>query len=318
MGNLSIMLSKRLGLGFLTLVFVSFVIFIGVELLPGDIAEAILGQQATPEAIEAIRKELKLYLPAHERYVMWLDGVIHGDFGMSLANQRPIVEIIGWRFSNTILLAGLAAVISVPLSLILGILAALYRNRLVDRIVSMSALSTISFPEFFIGYILIFLFSVKLNIFPSMANIKSSMSFTNVIQAMIMPCLTLACVVTAHMMRMTRASIINLMNSPFIEMAKLKGFRSGIIVIKYALPNAISPIINVIVLNLAWLIAGVVVVEVVFVYPGLGQLLVDSVSKRDIPVVQACSLIFACTYILMNLSADVLAMVTNPRLLHPK
>ena len=318
MDSLPFMIGKRLAFGLLTIIVISLFIFLGVEALPGDVATAILGQQATPEAIEAIRKELKLDLPLHVRYFSWLNDLFHGDLGTSLANQRPIAELLGWRFSNTIFLAAVAAVISVPLSLILGMLAALYRNSWIDNLISMSALGAISFPEFFIGYILIFVFCVQLNIFPSMASIEDSMPFWDKIYSIILPCVTLTAVANAHMMRMTRAAIINLLSSPFIEMARLKGFKPGRIIVRYAFPNALSPIINVIVLNLAWLVAGVVIVEVVFVYPGLGQLLVDSVSKRDIPVVQASGLIFACTYVLLNLVADILAIISNPRLRHSK
>jgi peptide/nickel transport system permease protein len=197
-------------------------------------------------------------------------------------------------------------------------LAALYRNTWFDRLISISTLSTISFPEFFVAYILIALLSVQIAVFPSISNINDQMSFLQKLHGIALPCLTLALVVIAHMMRMTRAAIINVLTSPFIEMAQLKGVSQRRIIIHHAFPNALSPIINVVVLNLAYLVVGVVVVEVVFVYPGLGQLLVDSVSKRDIPVVQASGLIFAATYVFLNLTADVLAMLSNPRLRRPR
>ncbi len=182
----------------------------------------------------------------------------------------------------------------------------------------MSTLTTISFPEFFVAYILLALFSVKLNIFPSISSLSDTMTFWQKIYTIMLPCMTLTLVVVAHMMRMTRAAIINVLTSPFIEMAQLKGLRRARIIVLHAFPNALSPIINVIVLNLAWLVVGVVIVEVVFVYPGLGQLLVDSVFSRDLPVVQASGLIFACTYVLLNLTADVLAMISNPKLRRPR
>ena len=312
------MIAQRLGLGLITLLVVSLIIFLGVELLPGDLAEAILGQAATEETVAAFRRELKLDLPAYERYFEWLVGILQGDMGKSLANQRQISELIGVRLGNTLFLAAVAAVISVPLAVTPGVLAALYRNSIYDRTVNVVTLTSISFPEFFVAYILILFLAVQAGIFPSISNVSPDTEFWDRVYRVALPALTLTLVVIAHMMRMTRAAIINLLASPYIEMANLKGMPRSRIIVKHALPNAWAPIINVIVINLAYLVVGVVVVEVVFVYPGLGQLLVDSVSKRDIPVVQAASLIFAATYILLNLTADILSILTNPRLLHPK
>lgn len=309
---------KRLGLGALTLLVISVLIFVGIELLPGDLAEEILGQNATPETVAAFRKELKLDLPPHVRYLAWLGDLSRGNLGNSLANGRPIVDLIGWRFANTLFLAAATAVVAIPVSILLGILAALYRNSLFDRFISMATLSTISFPEFFVAYILIALLSVQLIIFPSVSNINEQMSFWEKMYAIMLPCLTLTMVVVAHMMRQTRAAIINILSSPFIEMAHLKGLKRARVVVRHAFPNALSPVINVVALNLAYLVAGVVIVEVVFAYPGMGQLLVDSVSKRDIPVVQASGLIFAATYVGLNLLADVLSIVSNPRLRAPR
>jgi len=318
MDSLGKMMAKRIALGLLTLLVISLLIFLGVELLPGDVAETILGQNALPETVAAFRKELKLDLAPHIRYFTWLGDFLQGDFGNSLANRRPIADLIGWRFSNTMFLATAAAMIAVPISIILGILAALYRNSLFDRIISMVTLSTISFPEFFVAYILIALLSVKIIIFPSISNINEQMSLLEKIHAIFLPCMTLTLVVVAHMMRQTRAAIINIMASPFIEMARLKGIKRTRIIVLHAFPNALSPVINVVAINLAYLVVGVVVVEVVFVYPGLGQLLVDSVSKRDIPVVQVSGLIFASIYIGLNLLADLLSIISNPRLRNPK
>jgi len=309
---------QRLGLGLLTLWVISLLIFLAVEALPGDLAQEVLGQGATAETVEAFRKELKLDLPAHQRYFAWLGAFVQGDFGNSLASKRPVAELINWRFANTLLLASVTALFAVPIAVILGILAALYRNTLFDRIISIATLSTISFPEFFIAYILIALFAVKMPIFPSIASINEQMTFLQKLDAIFLPCLTLALVVIAHMMRQTRAAIINILSSPFIEMANLKGLKRLRVVVLHAFPNALSPVINVIALNLAYLVVGVVIVEVVFVYPGLGQLLVDSVSKRDIPVVQASGLIFAATYVMLNLFADILSILSNPRLRNPR
>ena len=286
------MVAQRLALGLLTLFVVSLIIFLGIELLPGDLTQAILGQAATEETVAAFRKELKLDLPPHERYVAWLGGLLQGDLGHSLANKREITELMGVRLGNTIFLASVAAVIAIPLALALGILAALYRNTPYDRTVNVFTLSSISFPEFFVAYILIFVFSVQLGWFPSISNIGEELGFWDRVYRSILPALTLTLVVVAHMMRMTRAAIINLMASPYIEMANLKGLPRARIIVKHALPNALAPIINVIVINLAYLVVGVVIVEVVFVYPGLGQLLIDAVRTRDLPVVQATGLLF--------------------------
>ena len=312
------MVAQRLGLGCLTLLVVSLIIFLGVEALPGSPAEAILGQAATPENVAALEKQMGLDLPPHERYFKWLGGMVQGDFGVSIASGREISEFIGARFENTLFLALMAAFISVPLALALGILAALYRNSIYDRGVNIITLSSISFPEFFVAYILILFFAVKFGWFPSLANVGTETPLWERVYSCILPATTLTLVVVAHMMRMTRAAIINLLASPYIEMANLKGMSRSRIILRHALPNAWAPVVNVIVINLAYLIVGVVIVEVVFVYPGLGQLIVDSVSKRDIPVVQACSLIFAATYVLLNLTADILSILTNPRLLHPR
>ncbi len=318
MSPLASLILKRVGLGVLTLWIISVVIFVGVELLPGDLAQEVLGQNATPETVAAFRRELKLDLPPHTRYLAWLGDLFQGHLGNSLANGRPIADLIGWRFANTLFLAAATAVVAVPVAILLGILAALYRNSLFDRLISMVTLSTISFPEFFVAYILIALLSVQLIIFPSVSNINAHMSLAEKLYAIALPCLTLTLVVVAHMMRQTRAAIINILSSPFIEMAHLKGIKRTRVVVRHAFPNALSPVINVVALNLAYLVAGVVIVEVVFAYPGMGQLLVDSVTKRDIPVVQASGLIFAATYVTLNLLADVFSILSNPRLRAPR
>ena len=318
MFNLLKVVAQRFALGLLTLFIVSLIIASIVELLPGDITQAILGQTATPETVEAFRRELGIDRPVHERYVEWLRGMVTGDMGKSLANKREISELVGTRLSNTLFLGGFAAAIAVPLSLILGLLAALYRNSIFDRGINLFTLTSISFPEFFVAYILILLFAVKTGWFPGISNVSKDLPLGDKLFRTLLPAATLTLVVVAHMMRMTRAAIINLLSSDYIEMAHLKGIRPMRVIFYHALPNAWGPIVNVIALNLAYLVVGVVIVEVVFVYPGLGQLLVDSVSKRDVPVVQACSMIFAGVYILLNLLADIVSIVTNPRLLHPR
>lgn len=314
---------QRLGLGLLTLFVVSIIIFSSMQFLPGDFATAVLGQAATPETVAAFRKELGLNDPAVMRYIQWIGGVLQGDFGSSFSGrsagrEREVMELIAPRLWNTLFLAGLTAAIAVPLSLLMGITAALYRNSLYDRTINATTLTTISFPEFFVAYILILLLATLWKVFPSLANVRPDTPLMDRIYMCALPALTLTLVIVAHMMRMTRAAIINLLASPYIEMARLKGVSSSKVILKHALPNAWAPIVNVIAFNLAYLVVGVVVVEVVFVYPGIGQLMVDAVSTRDIPVVQACALIFAATYILLNLFADIVSIVTNPRLLHPR
>ena len=317
---------KRLGLGLLTLFVVSIIIFSSIELLPGDFGEAVLGQAATEETVAAFRRELGLDQPAFLRYIDWIGSVMQGDLGKSFSGRassgvdrsREVSALIAPRLWNTLFLASMTAIIAVPLALFLGISAALYRNSIYDRVVNASTLITISFPEFFVAYILILFLTSLYSLLPSLANVTPEMEMGERIIKSLLPSMTLTLVIVAHMMRMTRAAIINLLAQPYIEMAKLKGASQSKIILRHALPNAWAPIATVIAFNLAYLVVGVVVVEVVFVYPGVGQLMVDSVSARDIPVVQACALIFAATYILLNLLADIISIVTNPRLLHPR
>ncbi|MEF9601643.1 ABC transporter permease [Paracoccus sp. PXZ] len=312
------MIAGRLGIGVFTLFVISVLIFLAVSLLPGDIAQQVLGQSATPETVAAFRRELGLDQPLAWRYLDWVGGVLGGDFGRSLANGRPVADLLASRLGNTMFLAAYAAVIAVPLAVGLGLLAALWRGSWFDRIANVATLSAISFPEFFIAYILMFWLSVRMGWFPSIADPGASPRLAEMLGRAFLPAITLVLVVTAHMMRMTRAAVVNVLGAPYVTMARLKGVSRWRVVTRHALPNALAPIVNVVALNVAWLITGVVIVEVVFVYPGLGQLMVDSVTNRDIPVVQACALIFAAVYILLNLLADVLAIATNPRLLHPR
>lgn len=273
MTRLQRLILDRIGIGFVTLLVVSMLIFIGVDLLPGDLAQQILGRSATPEALAAFRLELGLDQPAYTRYLNWLGGVFRGDFGTSMANGRDVGTLIAPRLAKTIFLASYAAVIAVPIALFLGVLVALFRNSLFDRSTNVLALSAVSMPEFFVAYILIFLLAVKIALFPSLARIDEEATWGVALYNTFLPALTLILVAIAHMMRMTRAAIINVLASPYIEMAQLKGISPMKIVTHHALPNALAPIINVVALTLAYLIVGVVVVEVVFVYPGLGQLL---------------------------------------------
>jgi peptide/nickel transport system permease protein len=311
------LLAERAGLGLLTLLAVSALLFFGTNLLPGDVAAALLGQDATPEALHNIRAALGLEQPAWLRYLHWLGGALHGDFGTSLTSARPVAAQVLPRLGNTLLLASLAALVSVPLAVGLGLLSAMREGGVLDRLVSLLSLVTISVPEFFVGYVLTLLFAVQLGWLPSLAIMHGGMSLAERLAAIALPVATLVIVVLAHMLRMTRSALLAVMSAPYIEMAFLKGLPRGTVVLRHALPNAAAPIIAVVALNLGYLVVGVVVVEAVFVYPGAGQLMVDAVSKRDLPVVQACGLVFAATYVGLNTIADMLAIIVNPRLRRP-
>jgi peptide/nickel transport system permease protein len=307
----------RIALGFLSLLAVSVLIFVATEILPGDVASAVLGQGATPETLAAFREELGLNRPAYVRYFEWFGGAIQGDFGVAMTNKREILPELMKKFSNTLFLAGVAALIAVPISVGLGIIAAINEGKWQDRWSNIVSLATISVPEFFIAYLLILVFAVQLRWFPSLSTVFDGMGLGEKLYKIALPALTLTMLVAAHMLRMTRSSVLAIMSQPYIEMAFLKGMPRSRVILKHALPNAAAPIISVIALNLAYLIVGVVVIEVVFVYPGVGQYMVDGVTKRDLPVVQACGLLFAATFIILNTVADVLAIIANPRLRKP-
>ncbi len=309
---------QRLALGALLLLAASVLIFAGTQILPGDVAQSILGQSATEQALANLRAELGLNDPAIVRYFKWLWNFLHGDLGTSLTNGRDIAASLATRLKNTLFLASVAAVVAVPLAIFLGLLAVRYRDRWPDKAISAVTLTAISIPEFLIGYILTYFIAVKLQWAPSVAMINETMTFWQKLRAISLPVAVLTLVVLAHMMRMTRAAILNVMQSAYIETAELKGLSGLDVIRKHALPNAIAPIVNVVMINLAYLVVGVVVIEVVFVYPGMGQYLVDHVAKRDVPVVQACGLIFAAVYIVLNMVADIVSILTNPRLRHPK
>lgn len=312
------LVAQRLALGILLLFLVSILIFAGTLILPGDVAQSILGQSATPEALANLRRDLGLNEPALGRYLSWLGGALQGDLGTALTSRQDITESLGRRLGNTLFLAFWAAAISVPLAIFLGLLAVRYRDRWPDKLISAFTLASISVPEFLIGYLLMYFVGVKLGCSPSVAMIADYMTLGEKLHSIALPVAVLTLVVLAHMMRMTRAAILNVMQSAYIETAELKGLSMFTIIWRHAFPNAISPIVNVVMLNLAYLVVGVVVVEVVFTYPGMGQYLVDHVSKRDVPVVQACGLVFAAVYIGLNMIADIVAILSNPRLRHPK
>ena len=310
--------AQRILLGLVLLLAASVMIFAGTQILPGDVAQSILGQSATPQALANLLAELGLNEPVVSRYFAWLFGALQGDLGTALTNGQDIAEAMGRRLGNTLFLAGWAALISVPLAITLGLIAVLYAGKWPDKLISAVTLTTVSIPEFLLGYIVMFYLAVQFRLFPSVSTVYDGMPLLDKLNAIALPVMVLVMVVLGHMMRMTRAAILNVMQSAYIETAELKGLRPFTIIRKHAFPNAIAPVVNVVMLNMAYLVVGVVVVEVVFVYPGMGQYLVDHVAKRDVPVVQACGLVFAAVYIGLNMLADVIAILANPRLRHPR
>lgn len=313
-----VLIVKRVGLGLLTLFLVSALIFAGTQILPGDVASAILGQNATPEALATLRESLGLNQPVLARYFAWLAGFVTGDLGTSLANQQPVADLLWPRFWNTMALAAFAAVISVPIAILFGLITAVKRGGIFDRVVNIVALAFVSLPEYFLGLLLILFLSIRFNLLPSLADTYEGMTFLEWIQATALPALTLVLVTVAQMMRMTRTAVLSVMDQAYVETAYLKGLRTKRVVTKHALPNAAAPIVNVVAFNIAYLITGVVLVEAVFNYNGLGRFMIDAVSKRDLPLVQAAALVFGAAYVILNIIADVAAIALNPRLRHPR
>jgi peptide/nickel transport system permease protein len=316
------LLAMRVLLGLATLLVVSMIIFFSVGLLPGDYATEILGQSATPDTVARFRHELGLDAPALQRYLHWLAGLFQGDLGRSYAsndgNVRLVGDIIGVRLKNSFFLAGVTALVAVPLAVGLGILAARFRGSWLDSILNSTTLAAISCPEFFMAYLLMLMLAVNFNLFFSLAMVDPSMTIAARLQRIILPVMTLTLIITAHMMRMTRVAVLDVLANPYIEMARCKGLSRTRILLRHALPNAWAPIVNVVAFNLSYLIVGVVVVEVAFAYPGIGQTMIDAVRTRDIPVVQACALIFAATYIVVNLLADAVSIAANPKLMYAR
>lgn len=311
---------NRLLLAVFTLFAVSVLIFVCTEILPGDVASAVLGQGATPEALVVFRKELGLDMPAPIRFWNWLTAALQGDLGTALTNKRDIVDELLPRLANTLFLASYAALIAIPLAVGLGVYSAINEGKLGDKLSNILTLIAISLPEFFIAYLLIIFFAGVsfFQWFPSLSTVSAGMPFGERVYQTTLPAFTLTLLVAAHILRMTRSSVLSVMSTPYIEMAFLKGARRGRVITRHALPNAAAPIITVIGLNLAYLVVGVVVIEAVFTYPGLGQYMVDAVSKRDVPVIQACGLVFALVFVGLNTVADVLVILVNPRLRHKR
>ncbi|WP_246594696.1 ABC transporter permease [Mameliella sediminis] len=312
------MILKRFLGGVLMIFVISILIFVLTQILPGDAAEIRLGQNATPDSLQALREELGLDRPLLSQYVAWLGNLLTGDLGVSNAGGATITQLIGDRLGNTLFLATIVTLIAVPLSLVLGFVAAIYAGQATDRVITFTTLCLISVPDFFVAVILILLLAVWLGLVPAVSFLSGSEGFWETLHVLALPIGTLVALISAQMIRMTRAGILNVMNSPYIEMAILKGIPRRRIVMRHAFLNAVGPVANIIALNLSYLIGGIVIVETIFAYPGLAKLMVDGVRTRDIPLVQACAMIFCTSYVLLILAADIIAILNNPRLRFPK
>lgn len=308
------LIGRRLLQAVLTLLLVSAGVFFITNLLPGDAAQTALGQAATPETVAALRLQYGLDLPAPVRYAHWLGNLLSGNPGMSLVNNVPVAQMIGGRLPASLMLAAVTALVSVPLALFLGIFSAMYRGSFFDRAVNVSAVSMVSVPEFLVATVAVMIFAVKLRWLSALSHVGDADTLGAFVKAYAMPVLTLCCVIVAQMTRMTRAAVIDQLRSSYAEMALLKGVKRTRIVLRHALPNAIGPIANAVALSLSYLLGGVIIVESIFNYPGIATLMIDAVTTRDMPLVQACSMIFCAGYLLLVLTADVLAIVSNPRL----
>jgi peptide/nickel transport system permease protein len=314
---------RRIGVAVITLWVVTLIMFAGTELLPGDVAEIMLGQEATPQSVKALREALGLNKPALTRYFEWLARTATLDLGTSLAGRAipvggtPIGEMIRGRMANTFLLAWIVAIITVPVSVVLGLLAAMYPASWYDRCATFVTLCLVAVPEFFTATLLVLVFAVELRWISTIVVIPGDTSLWNKLSALTLPIITLCLVMLAQMVRMTRAAVLNVMASPYIEMAILKGVPRMRIVYRHALFNAIGPIANIIALNIAFLVTGVVIVETIFAYPGLGRLMVNAVQVRDMPLVQACGMFFCTIYLILIMLSDIVSIISNPRLRHP-
>lgn len=312
------LVARRLVHGVGTLLVVSVLVFVGTEILPGDVADAVLGQSATPETVAALRESLGLDQPAPIRYLDWLSGFATGQLGHSLATGRSVSELVDERLGSTIELALATAVIVFPLALSIGVLATIFPRSFLMNGLMLGALCIASAPEYLVAAILVAIFAVKFRWLPGVAFLSQGQSPFEVLRMLALPVMTLAGAVLAHMARMTKMALQNVMQAPYIETATLKGLTRFRVVTHHALPNVVAPVANAVAINLAYLIGGVVIVETMFSYPGLAKLMVDSVATRDIPVVQGCAMIFCSAYVLLNLAADIISILGNPRLRLPR
>ena len=309
-----ILVLKRILLGLITLFIVSLITFVGVEVLPGDACTTYLERDAYGAALEACYKRLGLDIPAYERYVSWAIGVIQGDFGYSLSGEMKINDVLGPRVKNSLVLASASILIGIPIALLLGIITALWRDKMPDIIISTFTIFSMTIPEFISATLLILIVAIWLEWLPGIVIVPTGASVSELLPNIILPVIAISMIMTAHMARMVRSSVIQVMASDYVQMAILKGVPYWKMVFKHVLPNALLPAINVVALTIAWLLGGVVVTEVVFNYPGLGRLVIESISNRDLPVVQALAIILASIYVIINLIADLLTLMLNPRL----
>lgn len=308
------LIGQRLASSLLTLLLVSMVVFTISSLLPGDAAQEALGQSATAEQVTALRHEMGLDRPAPERYVRWLGAMVAGDPGQSMVANMPVSDVISDRLPKSLLLAGLTAMVAVPLALAIGIFAAMHRDSRIDRALNIATLSMVAVPEFLVATIAVLIFAVKLRWLPSITIMSEGAGWGEFFRAYAMPVMTLCFVVVAQMARMTRAAVISQLGQAYVEMAMLKGVRPTRIVLAHVLPNAIGPIVNAVALSLSYLLGGAIIVETIFNYPGIASLMVNAVTSRDMPLLQACAMIFCTAYLILVLIADVAAILANPRL----
>lgn len=304
----------RSALSLLSLLVVSLIIFWCVEWLPGDTATRILGRNATPESLAQLRAQLHLADPALLRYWHWLADALQGDLGTSLVADRPVLDYVWVRAANTLTLAGFALVLYLPLSLGLGIWTAAARGRPADTVISVLVLIGMCVPEFVVGIVLTTIFALGLDWFPPLALIDQVRSFGDLVHVLFLPAVTLTAAMTAYAVRMMRENLVEVLDSAYVQLARLKGLPRWRVLLWHALPNALGPALNVTAFNIAWLIGGIVVVETVFNFPGLGRLLIDAISLKDVPVIQAVALLLTAVYIAANLLADVAVLLLNPKL----
>ncbi|MCQ9369416.1 ABC transporter permease [Brevibacterium sp. 50QC2O2] len=309
------LIARRLVFSVFILLAVSLIVFFATLLLPGDPARAILGQQATPERVAAINAQMHLDEPAVTRYLMWLGGLFTGDLGTSVASGGPVSALLGDRIAATLVLMGLAAVISVPLGVALGIWSALRRGGRTDSAITWVTLLLAALPEFVIGIALISIFATSVfRILPAVTMAPPGTPVWTLPSQLVLPTITLALVVAPYIARMMRTTMLEVLDSGFVEMARLKGVPERRVILRHALPHAIGPVAQVIAIQLAWLAGGVVVIEFLFRYPGIGQALIDAVTFRDVQVVQAISMLVAALYVVVNLLADIAGILSNPKI----
>jgi peptide/nickel transport system permease protein len=305
---------KRTGTAFLTLILVSLIIFVAVEVIPGDAASRVAGRDATPETLEILRGRMNLHQPPVQRYLTWLGGVLVGDFGEALTSGRSVGEVLAPRVKNTLIMSGMAFVLYFPLVLIPAIYQAVQRDKAADHALSSLTLILLSIPDFVLATILLLLFAVWIPLFPAMSVIDDRSTLLEILHASVLPAVTLAIVMAVYAVRMLREGLIEVLEADFVRMARLKGLSQRRILLRHALPNAVIPTLNVTALNLAYLIGGVVVVERVYSFPGFGSLIVDSLKLLDVPLIQATVLLAAAVYVGANLVVDITAILLNPRL----